>query len=26
LNRNRWELDTSQFKPPAQAGDQLSLL
>ena len=26
LNRNRWELDTSQFKPPPRAGDQMSLL
>jgi DNA repair photolyase len=26
LNRNRWHLDTSQFKPPPRAGDQLSLL
>ena len=26
LNRGSWELDTSQFKPPPRAGDQLSLL
>jgi DNA repair photolyase len=26
LDRTRWALDTTQFKPPPRAGDQLSLL
>jgi DNA repair photolyase len=26
LNKHDWSVDTSQFKPPPQAGDQLRLL